>query len=181
MLQDFFVVTKRLLLLLLIIPLLSSQPAPAEGDLSEPKIEVEAKQFDSRAQMLSSYLSKYNSPLQYQAQHFVDAADENNLDWKLVASIAGVESTFGKFIPGGYNAWGWGVYGTNAIYFNSWKDGIYTVSRGLRQNYFNRGLTTPDSINRVYAASPTWGTKVSYFLTDMEEFEKEYKVDLAQK
>ncbi|MDO8618380.1 MAG: hypothetical protein Q7R49_00380, partial [Candidatus Daviesbacteria bacterium] len=77
---------------------------------STPAVEVQSKQLDDKAEILSSYLSKHNSPLQYHSQDFIDAAKQYNLDWKLVPAIAGVESTFGKHIPGGYNGWGWGVY-----------------------------------------------------------------------
>lgn len=173
---------KRLLLLVLIIPFLISGTAVAGEATITAKPKIEAKQLDKRAEMLQAYLAKFNSPMQYQAQNFVDAADKNDLDWRLVASIAGVESTFGKHIPGGneqsstsYNAWGWGVYGTQAIYFDSWKDGIDTVSEGLRKNYLNKGLNDPYEINRVYAASPTWGAHVSYFLADLDKFQKGYK------
>lgn len=132
--------------------------------------QIEAKQMDNQAKILAEYLSKYNSPLQYHAQDFIDAANEYNLDWKLLPSIAGVESTFGKHIPGGYNGWGWGVYGTQAIYFKSWREAIFTVAKGLRENYLNKGLNDPYSINRSYAASPHWGYKVTYFMNDLEKF-----------
>lgn len=173
---------RRLLVLLLIIPLLINSPVLAEGETVpvSTEIEVESRQMDGRAKILKDYLAQYNSPLQYQAQNFVDAADQNQLDWKLVAAISGVESTFGKFIPGGYNAWGWGVYGNQALGFKSWKDGINTVSQGLRKNYFNKGLTDPYSINKAYAASPAWGAKVTYFIQDMEKFAKEYDDNLTR-
>lgn len=141
---------------------------------------TQIKQTDPRVLALESYFKKYNSPLKNEAANFVEAADKYDLDWKLVAAISGVESTFGKFTPApkSYNAWGWGVYGNQALYFASWKDGIYTVSEGLRTNYFNKGLTNPYAINRIYAASPTWGSHVSYFLTDIEEFNKDYQDNL---
>ena len=132
--------------------------------------QVEAKKLDNRAKILSEYLAKFNSPLQYHAQDFIDASDTYRLDWKLIPSIAGVESTFGKHIPGGFNAWGWGVYGTQAIYFNSWRDGIFTIAKGLRENYLNKGYTDPYSINKIYAASPHWGKNVTFFMQDLEKF-----------
>ncbi len=166
-------ITTLVLALLLIFSTL--QIGKAEAAIENPvPDQIASKQLDREAQILASYLARHNSPLQYHAQDFVDAAKTYNLDWKLVPAIAGVESTFGKFIPGGYNAWGWGVYGDQAIYFSSWREAIFTISKGLRENYFNKGLTEPYSINRVYAASPRWGANVSFFLADIEKFASDY-------
>jgi len=158
------------------MPLFQKQ-AEGNGGSEAPKnkVEITFKKLDPQAEILAEYLASYNSPLQYHAQDFIDAAKIYNLDWKLVASIAGVESTFGKFIPGGYNGWGWGVYGTQAIYFNSWREGIFTVSKGLRENYVNKGLTEPYAMNRVYATSFHWGGNVTYFMNDLEKFAANYK------
>lgn len=138
-------------------------------------VEIKSTKLDPEAEILSKYLAKHNSPLQYHAQDFVDAANLYGLDWKLVASIAGVESTFGKFIPGGFNGWGWGVYGTQALFFKSWKDGIYTVSKGLKEDYISRGLLEPMAMNKRYAASPVWGTHVTFFMRDLEKFAASYE------
>lgn len=164
-----------ILILLLFVNITLPEKGVAEQSVS---YQVSASKFDSRAEILRDYLAEKNSPLQYQAQDFVDAADKYNLDWRLVASIAGVESTFGRFIPGGFNAWGWGVYGDQALGFSSWRDGIFTVSEGLRKGYFDKGLTDPYLINRAYAASPVWGYKVNYFLTDLEKFQRDNAVDV---
>lgn len=156
-------------ILTLILSTASLSVASANGE-NEALVQVEAKQLDKEAEILAQYLSKYDSPLQYHAQDFVDAAKTYNLDWKLVPAIAGVESTFGKFIPGGYNAWGWGVYGNQAIFFNSWSEAIFTISKGLRENYIDKGYADPFSMNKIYAASPSWGSRVAYFMQDLEKF-----------
>ncbi|MDO8618980.1 MAG: hypothetical protein Q7R49_03500 [Candidatus Daviesbacteria bacterium] len=171
---------KLLPILIAVLTLLPISSFPLDVAMAEQKqatqsvTTVDARQLDTRAQILRDYLQRYDSPLQNHAQDFVDAADQYGLDWKLVASISGVESTFGKFIPGGYNAWGWGVYGNQALGFNSWKDGIYTVSKGLKEGYVDKGLTDPLAMNRVYAASPVWGSHVSYFLQDLAKFSQTY-------
>src|SRR5258706_16219003 len=100
---------------------------------------------DMRVARLRTFLESYNSPIAPDAGTFVAQADKYNLDWKLVAAIAGVESTFGKQIPyGSYNGWGWGVFtGTqDGVHFKDWADGIAQVSKGLRQNYLDRGAKT---------------------------------------
>lgn len=167
--------------LLLILPLLFPNinvRAEKKAENTNPQLEIiEGKKLDKKATILAKYLAKFDSPLQYHAQDFVDAAEDYQLDWKMVPAIAGVESTFGKQIPGGYNAWGWGVYGTQAIYFSSWREGIFTIAKGLREGYLNKGLTDPYSINRVYATSPFWGGKVSYFMRDLENFADKFEAE----
>lgn len=172
------ILVKKIILLLSVFIMLPIGSYPLDVVSIKPpqqqEVVVDAKQLDKRAQILQEYLAKYDSPLQNHAQDFVDAADQNHIDWKLLPSIAGVESTFGKQIPGGYNAYGWGVYGDQALAFKSWTDGIFEVSRGIKEGYVDKGLTNPQDMNRVYAASPTWGFKVSYFLKDLDLFSKKY-------
>ncbi|QQG43303.1 MAG: glucosaminidase domain-containing protein [Candidatus Daviesbacteria bacterium] len=166
---------KILLITILLLPLsgLSFDKQISSIQIVSSPTQVQAKQLDQRAQILAAYLAKYNSPLQYQAQDFIEAADTYGVDWKLVPAISGVESTFGKQSYG-FNAWGWGIYGDQTLDFNSWRDGIYTVTEGLKQNYINKGLTNPYAMNKVYAASPTWGAHVAYFLADLEKFSDRY-------
>ena len=140
------------------------------------KPKIETRKLDQRAKVLADYLSKHNSPLQNHSQDLIDAADQYGLDWKLIPSIAGVESTFGKFIPGGYNAYGWAIYTPDSRYgFKSWKDGIFTVSKGLKEGYVDKGLITPQTMNKTYAASPYWGGKVTFFMNDLNQFSKRYE------
>ena len=128
---------------------------------------------DTRADQLRSFLASFDSPLTDSADHFVAEADRLQLDWKLVAAIAGIESTFGKHIPhNSYNGWGWGVFTgqQDGIHFKDWNDGITKVSEGLRYNYIDKGAVTIEQIGRIYAASPAWSWKVRFFLTKIEAF-----------
>lgn len=136
---------------------------------------------DERATLLKRYLTSHNSPMASEAEHFVSEADRLGLDWKLVAAIAGVESTFGKHVPANsYNGWGWGIFtgASDGIHFKNWADGITTVSEGLKHNYIDKGAETLDQIGARYAASPTWATKVRYFLGKIEAFKTEGVEDL---
>ena len=127
---------------------------------------------DNRALVLREYLERHNSPLAAYAGTFVSSADKYNLDWRLVASISGLESGFGIHIPeNSYNGWGWGIYGNNVFYFKSWEDGIETISRGLRERYlFDRPDSDPYIIGPTYASSPTWAQRVSFFMESIELF-----------
>jgi len=135
---------------------------------------------DSRIRILREFLEKYNSPLVPFAGTFIEAADKYNLDWKLVAAISGVESTFGREIPtDSYNGWGWGIYGDNVIRFSSWNEGIETISEGLRDKYIDKwGAQDVYSIGRLYAASPTWAQRVEYFMNLIEQYQKSKLADL---
>ena len=130
------------------------------------------KGSDSRAKILEKYLQQYDSPLAPFADTFVEIADKYKLDWKLVAAISGLESTFGKQIPNNsFNGWGWGIYGDNTINFSSWKEGIETVSEGLKTKYIDKwGAKDIYEIGRLYAASPTWAQRVNYFMDKIDEF-----------
>ncbi len=127
---------------------------------------------DNRVKILREFLESYNSPLAQNAEEFVRYADFYNLDWRFVAAISGIESTFGHQIPyGSYNAWGWGVYGNNVIYFSSWKDGIQTISKGLREKYMDKwGAADIYQVGRIYAASPTWAVRVESFMNSISNF-----------
>ncbi len=129
---------------------------------------------DTRVSRLRAFLASYDSPLAADAATFVAEADKYNLDWKLVAAIAGVESTFGKHIPtGSYNGWGWGVFtGTQSgVNFKDWAEGIAVVSEGLRKNYIDRGAADIYAMGWIYAANgDSWASHVRYFVDKLETF-----------
>jgi hypothetical protein len=129
---------------------------------------------DKRVDHLRAYLESHNSPIADQAHVFVREADRHNLDWKLVAAIAGAESTFGKHIPpGSYNGWGWGIPtgAQSGLGFKNWEQGIMTVSEGLAKNYYGRGAKTIYDVGWIYAANGnSWGNSVSFFMKAIEQF-----------
>ncbi len=181
---------RSLAIILLVISILSFTPqthalekvAGSTGQLMIHSIAERSDPVDMRVLKLQAYFEKYNSPLAPYADIFVQQADEHALDWKLVASIAGLESTFGKFIPqGSYNAWGWGIPtgASKGLGFSDWEDGIATVSEGLKQKYVDRGLTTPEQMGRIYAASPTWASKIYFFMNEIEKQQIENNAVLA--
>ena len=168
---------KLLTIFLVIIMLLVSTGdsyASNQASMSSAKLvsEVSPLVMDDRARILEGFLLQYDSPLAPYAGDFIKYADEYNLDWRLVASIAGLESTFGKRIPyQSYNGWGWGVYGDNVINFDSWTDGIETISHGLRTRYLkDKPDSDPYFIGPTYASSPTWAVRVTFFMNKMEEY-----------
>lgn len=117
---------------------------------------------------ITKLLKKYNSPLTGEVDSFISACIDYDLDCYLLPSISGLESTFGKFTyPNSHNPFGWGG---GTIMFEDWNQGIHAVGKGLRENYLNRGADTVERIAPIYAASPTWSSRVQYFIA---EFRKE--------
>lgn len=165
----------------LILPQTAEAKVAATSAALTAPLELQQRVPDNRVQMLREYLENRNSPLAPYAQTFVTEADKNNLDWKFVAAISGLESSFGIHIPtNSYNGWGFGVYGDNVRRFDSWNEGIAVVSQSLREDYMDKwGAKNVYEIGHIYAASPTWAVRVEYFMNDIEQFEKADKPTLA--
>lgn len=165
-----------LIALLLAISLLPQTQAFAAENHAAPSatllLPVELylqPEADVRTMAIRNVFKKNRSPLADYADTYVRAADTYNIDWKLLPSISGLESSFGvHYVKGSYNAYGWG---SGYIYFNSWEDGIYTISKALREKYYNKGADDVWKIGPIYAESLTWSVRVNSF---MEEFNKEY-------
>ena len=126
---------------------------------------------DQRRLILQRFLRAQNSPMAPYAADFIEAADKYDLPWTLLPAIAGKESGFGKVIPkNSYNAFGWAVYTgqQRGAVFSSWRDAIFTVAKGLRENYFNRGLDTLEEIEPIY--TPPSAKKGHPWLLDVRFF-----------
>lgn len=167
-----FIILATFMLIFGQTPVQAAEVAGAAATLSMHFADV--KLLDTRTERLRAFLKSHNSPMVADAGAFVVQADKYDLDWKLVAAIAGVESTFGKHIPyNSYNGWGWGVYtGTNdGIHFDSWADGIAEVSEGLRKNYIDRGAETIYEMGWIYAANgDSWSKHVRFFIDKIESY-----------
>lgn len=110
------------------------------------------------------YLAGRNAPLADYATEFITAADHYGIDYRIVAAISVMESNGGKKTFRPYNAWGWGK-----MTFESWEQGIWTVSKGIA-GYYSRGLTTPKLIAPYYCPpnADNWANKVGYIMYEME-------------
>jgi hypothetical protein len=122
------------------------------------------KEYEGMVNNIRIFLEKRKSPLAKYANDFVDASLEYNIDYRLVASISIVESSGGINNFRRYNAWGWGK-----INFESWEDGIWTVSRGLAK-YYAKGLDTPEKISTYYCPphASKWAKSVNTLIDQIE-------------
>lgn len=58
--------------------------------------------------------------------------------------------------------------GTSYKKFSSLDAGIYGFMYNLKTNYFDKGLNTPEKMNKKYAASKTWSTKVNHYVNKIK-------------
>ena len=93
---------------------------------------------DTRADRIDEYFASRGLPLAGHGKTFVKAADENDLDWRLVAAIAMRETTGGKFMckspKAPNNPFGWG---SCKFGFESLDQSIEKVTQHLAGNHPN--------------------------------------------
>lgn len=97
----------------------------------ERKIRKDQELLDAkRIAKIHAYFARYNLPLKDEAEHFVHAANEHGIDWRLVAAIGFIESTGGKFAcsTADFSAFGWG---SCKISFDSYQESIDVISMNL--------------------------------------------------
>lgn len=137
-----------------------------------PKISGSVESSDARPELVRSYLSKYNSPIVDLSDLLVERADIYGLDYRLIPAIAQQESNLCKLIPfDSYNCWGWGIHSKGTLGFKSYEEAIETVMAGIKKEYIDKGLTTPDTIWKKYTpGSPdgAWAKGVNQFMAEME-------------
>jgi hypothetical protein len=138
---------------------------------STPSISSSIESADARPQIVKNYLSAYDSPLTPYASFIVQEADKYSLDFRLTTAIAQQESNLCKVIPAEtYNCWGWGIHSKGTLGFNSFQEGIDEVSKGLRENYLDEGLSTIEEIMSKYTplSNGSWAQGVNKFMSEME-------------
>ena len=140
---------------------------------------------DNRKDKVRALLIKYNSPMIDQADTYVDAADQYGIDWRLLVSISGIESGFGKHtLPESYNPFGWGG---GYLYFESWEDSIYSVSEVLGTKWRTwTGLRVEDMASTYCPPNHVvWTRVVSQYMNELENIDlqlaEEGQTSLASK
>lgn len=136
-----------------------------------PSVGGEVVAEDARPQIIRDYLTYYSSPLLPYADLIVHTADENGLDFRLITAIAQKESNLCKLIPPNtFNCWGWGIHSEGTLGFDSFETGIRTVSKGLKDNYLDKGYVTTEEIMSKYTpmSNGSWAKGVNQFMSEME-------------
>jgi len=118
---------------------------------------------------LNAYLA--HTPLAGQGQALFDAGARYNVDPRLIVSIAGAETGFGRNITrGANNAWNWLYNGRNSS-FTSFAEGANTVTNRIANGpyYFQAGINNTNALYHRYcnfAVDPNCGNA----LTNLNRF-----------
>jgi hypothetical protein len=138
---------------------------------SYPSISSEIEEADARVEIIRQYLTNFNSPLKSHAETIIETADEYGLDYRLTTAIAQQESNLCKNIPAeSYNCWGWGIHSRGTLGFASYDDAIAAVSRGIREEYIDKGYTNVEEIMEKYTplSEGSWAYGVNKFMNQMK-------------
>lgn len=141
--------------------------APAEL----PQISPTIIESDARPTIINKFFIAHSSPMTGLGKIIVAEADKNKIPFNLLPAIAMCEGNAGKVMPeGSFNTYGWGIYGNKVTRFASWEEGIAAVSKGLRTNYYDRGLTTIEAIMARYAppSEGSWANCVNKYMAELE-------------
>lgn len=136
-----------------------------------PAVSGEIGSADARAELVRQYLDSWNSPLEPYSALLVQNADKYGLDFRLLTAIAQQESNVCKIIPpGGYNCWGWGIHSEGTLGFSSFEEGIEIVSKGIREEYLDKGFRSVEEIMSKYTplSNGSWAFGVNKFMSEMQ-------------
>jgi hypothetical protein len=102
---------------------------------------------------------RHRAPVDRLAEEFLAAADAHRLDWRLLPSIAMVESGGGKAYINN-NIMGWD---SGKVRFASVRTGIHTVASRLANSPLYRGKSL-DQMIRTYNPVPGYTNRIYHFM-----------------
>ncbi len=150
-------------------PEVSAQEPVVEPGIPAPSAQITVR--DARADLIEAFFRAYGSPMQGLGRDIVTAADRYQIPFGYLPAIAACEGALGQKIPhNSYNTWGWGIYGDKITYFPSWQYGIDAVAKGLKAEYFDKGLNTPQKIMPKYTppSKGSWAICVQSYLNELQ-------------
>ena len=136
---------------------------PVAVSNQQPSQRAQTEADDPRLALLRQYFDDRNCPLRDSAADFLMAADQNELDWRLLPSISMIESSGGKDYRNN-NVFGWDSCQQS---FSSVQEGIHFVASRLAKSklYKNKNLDQklatynpqPEYLHRVKAVMRALG------------------------
>jgi hypothetical protein len=135
---------------------------PLAVHMPAPTADFSHLRKDPRELRLERYFESKNSPAKAFARDFVRAADQHNLDWRLLPSLAFVESGGGKAFKNN-NMFGW----QNGDHrFRSVKDSIHRVAERLANSHYYRDKDL-DQLLYTYNPIPGYTERVRWVMEDL--------------
>lgn len=141
-------------------------PKPRRTAIARLKASPKPRQSDVRVTRLSAFFRKYDCPVQSLAPVFIRAADAHGLDWRLLPSIAFVESTGGKYFKNN-NIFGWDSANKR---FRTVADGIHYVAYYLSRSRYYRGKKL-DEVLHTYNPAKGYRERVRKVMNEMTVME----------
>ena len=130
--------------------------APATVSVQQYKAPAPpVKKSDPRLSRLQKFFGDRDCPLRDSAKDFLVAADQNQLDWRLLPSISIIESSGGKDYTNN-NVFGWASCKER---FTSVREGIHFVAAQLGKSRKYKGKDL-DSKLQTYNPVPDYPQKV---------------------
>lgn len=147
----------------LLVAGLVGMPVIVSTQALSPPMVSQARPEDPRLRILQEFFADRECPLSGSAAEFIVAADQNQLDWRLLPSISMIESSGGKACRNN-NVFGWA---SGQQEFSSVQAGIHFVASKLANSrlYKDKNLEEklftynphPEYANRVKAVMRTLG------------------------
>lgn len=160
------------------ISVFAEEEYPLEGSVfssSEAAVSGQIKGnvvvADARPLLIERYLAKYNSPLTPFADLIFETSQKYALDYRLIVAIAQQESNLcRKMPPNCINCWGVGIHSRGTMCFNSYPEAIEWFAKYLKEEYFDKGLTTPEEIMKKYCplSNGSWAFGINQFLDELD-------------
>lgn len=132
--------------------------------------KLTAAQIDAYLATKKLKKPKRTSPLAGHAGSLLRHGQRFDIDPRLIAAIAGQESSFGMRLCAAHNAWNWFWGGScKRSPFVSYDRGIEVVSKYMRRSYLNKGYTTIPLIRRKYCIDGCehWTGGVTFFYKEL--------------
>ena len=117
---------------------------------------------DSRFRRITTFFQKRSCPMEKYAAELVAVADQYELDWRLLPSLALVESSGGKVYTNN-NVFGWDSCKRR---FPSIQAGIRVVAERLANSPYYRGKSLEDKL-RAYNQNPGYPAAVKRVMSQL--------------
>jgi hypothetical protein len=141
-------------------------PTPAsQASLQPPAVQTADYRNDPRLQALRRFFGKAGCPAKAYSHVFLEAADDYDLDWRLLPSISFVESTGGKLARNN-NLFGWN---SGNARFSSPSAGIHAVGYTLANSRRYKDKK-PDELLAIYNPDAEYAPKVKSVMQRIQSF-----------